>query len=89
MCVIPSNTCSLSVSPPSGYEEGTFDLFWRKQETDGPTEEKVSLDWKSTATLHEMGMPSDPVKSYLLITEKDGTAPRRLQQVRGCVSVFI
>ena len=65
-----------------GYMEGTFDLVWRKQTTDGPGEEEVALEWKSSATLHEMGMPSEPTKSYLLIQERqDGTAPQRAQQV--------
>ena len=65
-----------------GYLEGTFDLVWRKQTTDGPGEEEVALEWKSSATLHEMGMPSEPAKSYLLIRERqDGTAPQRAQQV--------
>ena len=65
-----------------GYLEGTFDLIWRKQTTDGPGEEEVGLEWKSSATLHEMGMPSEPTKSYLLIRERqDGTTPQRAQQV--------
>ena len=65
-----------------GYLEGTFDLVWRKQTTDGPGEEEVALEWKSSATLHETGMPSEPTKSHLLIRERqDGTAPQRAQQV--------
>ena len=97
-----SSLTSLLPSPPSpsppphyslltiGYLEGTFDLVWRKQTTDGPGEEEVALEWKSSATLHEMGMPSEPAKSYLLIRERqDGTAPQRAQQVTVNVIVTL
>ena len=44
-------------------------------------EEEVLLYWNSTATLHEMGMPPEPSRCYLLIKEKaDGTQPKRLQE---------
>jgi len=83
-----SMSCSSSVTDlysaiakEAGYVEGTFDLFWRKQNTDARDEEEVALEWKSSATLNEMGMPTDPVRSYLLIREKqDGTQPQRIQE---------
>ena len=80
---LPSSPLHLSPLLTIGYLEGTFDLIWRKQTTDGPGEEEVALEWKSSATLHEMGMPSEPIKSYLLIRERqDGTTPQRAQQVK-------
>ena len=82
---LPSSPLHLSLLI-IGYLEGTFDLIWRKQTTDGPGEEEVGLEWKSSATLHEMGMPSEPTKSYLLIRERqDGTTPQRAQQVTAHV----
>ena len=82
---LPSSPLHLSLLT-IGYLEGTFDLIWRKQTTDGPGEEEVALEWKSSATLHEMGMPSEPTKSFLLIRERqDGTTPQRAQQVTGNV----
>ena len=54
--------------------------MWRCQDVDGNQEEEISLDWNSTATLHEMGMPAEPHRCYLLIREKDdGTPPKRLE----------
>ena len=82
---LPSSPLHLSLLT-IGYLEGTFDLIWRKQTTDGPGEEEVALEWKSSATLHEMDMPSEPTKSYLLIRERqDGTTPQRAQQVTAHV----
>ena len=82
---LPSSPLHLSLLT-IGYLEGTFDLIWQKQTTDGPGEEEVALEWKSSATLHEMDMPSEPTKSYLLIRERqDGTTPQRAQQVTGNV----
>ncbi len=64
----------------TGYADDTFELVWRCQYVDSNKEEEVPLYWNSTATLHEMGMPAEPMRCYLLIKEKaDGTPPKRLE----------
>ena len=65
----------------TGYEDETFDLVWRRQDADSNIEELIPLYWNSTATLHEMGMPAEPQRCYLLIKEKaDGTQPKRVEK---------
>ena len=74
----------------SGYVDETFDLVWRRQDVDSESEEEVELFWNSTATLHEMGMPSEPLRCYLLIREKaNGTPPQRLSETDKKVSHFL
>ena len=74
------NTCN----EYAGYVDDTFKLVWRRQDVDGNQEEEVPLYWNSTATLHEMGMPSEPMRCYLLIKEKeDGSQPKRLEEGEG------
>lgn len=71
----------------AGYADETFDLVWRRQDVDSNVEEEVPLHWNSTATLHEMGMPPEPQRCYLLIREKaDGTQPKRLEEETAQVS---
>ena len=81
--LIITHTCmghhALIPSPLSGYVEGTFTLLWQKEKEPGLAEEEELFD-KSTATLHESGMEGG--KEYLVLRDKDGRCPERVE-VRG------
>ena len=67
----------------SGYEEGSFSLYWRRHDNKDENDEKDEkdrndelLEWKSSATLHEINMPTEPTKVKTFIRHKeDGSLP--------------
>ena len=66
-----------------GYVESTFDLVWVRTVNNG--EEEVLLDTHSTATLYELDMPEEPIRTRLLIRENQTGPP---EKVKVCVLHF-
>ena len=60
-----------------GYVENTFDLVWVRTVNKG--EEEVLLDTHSTATLYELDMPEEPIRTRLLIRENQTGPPERVR----------
>ena len=77
-----------AVAKEAGYKEGSFELYWRRQDSrnekdDFEEKEKDEiLEWKSTATLHEISMPTDPIKVKAFVRQKeDGSLPVKVSTV--------
>ena len=57
-----------------GYEEGSFLLAWYDKESDDP-DAATPLSLKSTQTLYELEMPSEPQRCYLYLRDGPDSPP--------------
>ena len=85
---VATNSLDFSLFGTSGYKEGSFELYWRRQDSkdekdDFEEKEKEEiLEWKSSATLHEINMPTEPIKVKAFVRQKeDGSLPVRVSTV--------
>lgn len=62
---------------PSGYEEDSFLLAWDAEDTHNP-DTATPLSPKSTQTLFEMDMPTEPRKCYLFLQDGPDGPPTKV-----------
>ena len=65
---------------PTGYEEDSFLLAWDNKDSDDP-DTATPLSPKSTQTLFELDMPSEPAKCYLFLRDGPDGPPIKLSTV--------
>ena len=67
----------VSFRVPSGYEEDSFLLAWDDKDSHDP-DTAVPLSPKSTQTMYEMEMPTEPQKCYLYLQDGPDGPPTKV-----------
>ena len=68
-----------------GYVEESFLLAWAERDSDS-VDSAVPLAPKSTQTLYELGMPSEPLRCHLFLRDGPESAPVRVSDITTSAS---